>query len=290
MDKTLATDEMWEAYTGATGRGGDYTVGAFGDHPQLVDELLALVLDGTKRATAAAVREFELVGEPLPRAGDHFVVLDSAGTPRCICRTTEVRIGPLSSVRPAFAWDEGEGDRTREDWLHEHSRYFDRVAEHAGIDLPEDVEVAFERFAVVWPPEHADPPQGPRSELDPFNLTDTYLHLRLGAGVAALPGGPEFWTKIGERPHLERGRLVSSFPVEADWEHWERLLTGGRVLYLLDGSIDLILELPTGQETVELRGRQGIVVPPGVWHRAVVHEPGELLTITPGATTEHRGV
>lgn len=290
MDKTLATDEMWEAYTATTSRGGDYTVAAFGDHPQLVDELLALVLDGTKRATAAAVHEFDVVGEPLPRPGDHFVVVDSSGQPRCICRTSEVRIGPLSSVRPAFAWDEGEGDRTREDWLHEHHRYFDRVAEHAGIDLPDDVEVAFERFTVVWPPEHADPPEGPRSELDPFDLVHTYLHLRLGAGVAAMPGGPEFWSKLDSRPHLQQGRLVSSYRVDHDWEHWRRNLAGGDLVYLLEGSVDLVLDLPTGQQTVELRGRQGIVVPPGVWHRAVVHEPGELLTITPGAGSERRPV
>lgn len=290
MEKSLASEEMWDAYLAASGRTGDYNVAAFGDHPALVDELLALVLDGTKRATAAAVREFEHVGEPLPRPGDHFIVLDSHDVPHCVCRTTEVRVGPLSSVRPAFAWDEGEGDRTREDWLHEHHRYFDRVARSEGIDFAEDVEVVFERFSVVWPPEHADPPGGPRSEIDPFNLTETYLHLRLGAGVAAMPGGPEFWSKLASRPHLRSGRLVTAFKVDHDWEHWERHPLGGRFVYLLDGAIDLILDPPGGQQIIQLRGREGIVVPPGVWHRAVVHEPGEILTITPGAETEHRAV
>ena len=34
--------------------------------------------------------------------------------------TTDVRVGPLGSVDEEFAWDEGEGDRTRDDWLRMH--------------------------------------------------------------------------------------------------------------------------------------------------------------------------
>jgi hypothetical protein len=41
----------------------------------------------------------------------------------------------------AFAWDEGEGDRTRADWLT-----FDTSR-----------PAVFERFTLVWPAEYADP-------------------------------------------------------------------------------------------------------------------------------------
>ena len=55
-------------------------------------------------------------GEPTSRPGDFVVMLVGEGRPR----TTEVTIKPLSEVDEAFAWDEGEGDRTREWWLDAH--------------------------------------------------------------------------------------------------------------------------------------------------------------------------
>ena len=61
--------------------------------------------------------EFEYEGEPLPTIGQHSVVYDGAGQPVCVIRTDHVSVGPLDEVLdPAFAWDEGEGDRTYEDW------------------------------------------------------------------------------------------------------------------------------------------------------------------------------
>ncbi|HMM93920.1 MAG TPA: ASCH domain-containing protein [Phycicoccus sp.] len=128
----------------------------FGDSPGLADELLAFVLGGTKRATAGLVAEYAHEGERLPRVGDHWVVCDGAGAPRVVLRTTELRVGPLSSVDEQFAWDEGEYDRTLESWLDGHRRFFRRSCERIGLEFSDDLEVCFERFRVVWPPEHAD--------------------------------------------------------------------------------------------------------------------------------------
>lgn len=128
----------------------------FGDSPQLADDLLGLVLRGTKRATAGLVADYHAAGEPLPRVGGHCVVGDSAGRPRCITCTVDVRTGPLHSVDAAFAWDEGEGDRTRDSWLAEHERFFRGRLDSLGLPWSRDVEVVFERFKVVWPPEVAD--------------------------------------------------------------------------------------------------------------------------------------
>ncbi|NHA70285.1 ASCH domain-containing protein [Phycicoccus sp. CMS6Z-2] len=128
----------------------------FGDSPRLADELLAFVTGGTKRATAGLVAEYRHEGEDLPRVGGHWVVCDGSGAPRVVLRTTELRVGPLSSVDDAFAWDEGEYDRTRDSWLHHHRAYFRRSCERIGTEFSDDLEVCFERFRVVWPPEHAD--------------------------------------------------------------------------------------------------------------------------------------
>ncbi len=65
-------------------------------------------------------------------------------------RTTDVRIGPLSSVDDAFAWDEGEGDRTRDSWLADHHAYFRRELATIGIDFDPDLLTVFERFEVLY--------------------------------------------------------------------------------------------------------------------------------------------
>jgi uncharacterized protein YhfF len=62
----------------------------------------------------------------------------------------------LSSVDEQFAWDEGEGERTREWWLEAHRRYFRRTFAACGWEYHDDLEIVFERFVVVWPPECSD--------------------------------------------------------------------------------------------------------------------------------------
>jgi uncharacterized protein YhfF len=131
-------------------RAGPEAVEHFGDSPALADELLDLVLHGPKRATAGNLAAFEREGAPLPVVGDHWIATDGAGRPRAVLRTTDVRVGPLSSVDDAFAWDEGEGDRSRATWMADHEAYFRR--EMASFDLPFDPDMAtvFERFDVVY--------------------------------------------------------------------------------------------------------------------------------------------
>lgn len=94
---------------------------------ELADELIELVLRGQKRATAGSLAEYESEGAALPKVGDRWIACDGQGRPRAVIETTEVRVGPLSSVDEQFAWDEGEGDRTRADWLRSHTAYFTRT-------------------------------------------------------------------------------------------------------------------------------------------------------------------
>lgn len=154
--KTPRTDAYFAEFAQATGSAGGYQVVEFGDSPELIDELSALVVAGTKRATASLLRDYEIEGEPVPEVGDHFVTVDGAGNPLCVCRTTDIRIGPLSSVDDAFAWDEGEGDRSRDYWLKAHRNFFTRDSARNNLSFHDDILTVFERFTVVWPPELAD--------------------------------------------------------------------------------------------------------------------------------------
>jgi uncharacterized protein YhfF len=146
-------DGFWQRYLAAHGPDPvppRPVAGCFGDTVELADELIALVLDGTKRATAGAVAEYEARGEPVPRVGDLWIATDGQMRPRALLRTTDVRVGPLSSVDDRFAWDEGEGERSRAWWLDAHTWYFGRTFARAGLAFHPDIPVAFERFTVQF--------------------------------------------------------------------------------------------------------------------------------------------
>ncbi|HXO91442.1 MAG TPA: ASCH domain-containing protein [Stellaceae bacterium] len=153
--KTVATEVFWQDFVRHAGLGAaDYQVVAFGDNSGMATELAALVVAGTKRATASLIRDY--ADGRLPGVGDFVVVVDGAGAPRCIWRTVEIEIKPLDAVDARFAWDEGEGDRTLDWWLAAHRRYFARQAARDGFEMHDAIETVFERFTVVWPLTIAD--------------------------------------------------------------------------------------------------------------------------------------
>ena len=148
---------FWAEFCAATGvRGEPVDVFSFGDSAAMADELVDLVLAGIKRATAGAVADYTEDGS-VPEVGDHAVVVRGDGSPAAVLRTTDVRVGPLTSVDDAFAWDEGEGDRTRSWWVAGHQAFFRRWFAASKRAPDEDPELVFERFVVAWPPERADP-------------------------------------------------------------------------------------------------------------------------------------
>jgi uncharacterized protein YhfF len=157
VKKTPATNDYWAEFIAANGTiDRDYTVVVFGDGSEPWDELVELVLCGPKRATASLARDYASGDEPMPQVDDFIIVVDSKGTPRCIWRTTEIVVKPLIDVDDAFAWDEGEGDRTRDSWLFDHREYFADQAIQEGFEMSDEIETVFERFEIVWPPDVAD--------------------------------------------------------------------------------------------------------------------------------------
>lgn len=127
----------------------------FGDSPRLADALASEVVDGMKRATAGLVVEMRADNEPMPAPGQHWIVVDGGGHPRAVIQTREVRVAPFATVDEAFAWDEGEGDRSLSWWRAAHIKEFSRSCERLGAVWSEDLDVVFERFEAVWPPSSA---------------------------------------------------------------------------------------------------------------------------------------
>ena len=157
---TAAAERMWADYSRAVPSAvsvcPEYTVEGFGDSAALADALLELVLSGRKRATAELTEEFAARGDDLPRVGSHWIACDSTGAPRAVLRSTELRLATFDQVDAAFAFDEGEDDRSLESWRVEHERYWVRGCAARGAVWSPEQEIVLERFAVVWPPEVAE--------------------------------------------------------------------------------------------------------------------------------------
>lgn len=81
--------EFWQAFVASTAGVDEsrfYEAFCFADSEALADSLAALVLSGTKRATASAFWTFEVQGRRAPEPGDLSVVTNWAGVPQCVIR------------------------------------------------------------------------------------------------------------------------------------------------------------------------------------------------------------
>jgi len=122
---------------------------SFGADRAEADELLDLVLSGTKTATAGALWDYESDGDPLPEPGTLSILLDGSGHPRALIEATDVRVVPFDEVDEEHARLEGEGDRSLAHWRAAHERFFTQVATDAR-GFQADMPVVLERFRVVY--------------------------------------------------------------------------------------------------------------------------------------------
>ena len=125
-----AVEEFWDEVKGQIGLPASQTETvpeawpfSTEDNPELADQLLTLVLDGTKTGTASALWCYE-DNEPIPHIGELSIILDGAGQPRAVIRTTRIDIVPFNEVTEEHAYSEGEGDRTLASWRHDHESFF----------------------------------------------------------------------------------------------------------------------------------------------------------------------
>ncbi|MFG3317365.1 ASCH domain-containing protein [Streptomyces sp. NPDC048171] len=120
----------------------------------LRDRLVAAVLDGSKTSTTGLLVDYEHEGEPLPRAGDRGVLVDSHEHPVAVVEVTGVRVVPLGEVDLAHAVDEGEGYTSVAEWRAGHEEFWHGEEMRAALDDPEftvddTTPAVLERFRVV---------------------------------------------------------------------------------------------------------------------------------------------
>ncbi|KFX03567.1 cytoplasmic protein [Pectobacterium betavasculorum] len=115
---------------------------AFGDSPELADELLQLVREGHKTATCSSYHAFK--NEETPQVGDYNIVLDGAGQPSCVIRTRSLTLVRYCDITAEMAAKEGEGDKSLAFWQQAHQEFFERE----GTFAP-DMLLVCEEFELV---------------------------------------------------------------------------------------------------------------------------------------------
>jgi uncharacterized protein YhfF len=101
-------------------------------------QLVDAVLRGDKTATAGLYGD-----EPLPQAGDRFLLLGFDDRPVAVVETTEVRVLRADEVDLQFARDEGEGFETVAAWREAHERFW------SDREIRDDTLIVAERFRLI---------------------------------------------------------------------------------------------------------------------------------------------
>ncbi|MDQ3798087.1 MAG: ASCH domain-containing protein [Acidobacteriota bacterium] len=147
-------EEFWKEFRAANPEinpDTPFQVWYFGLGEKDAAELCNLVLQGKKTATASLPWEYEDKPEDAPVSGGYSVVTDFAGNPRCVVRTTEIRVLPFYKVDAEFAFDEGEGDQSLDYWRRVHWDYFSRRCAAIGKEPSPEMPVNCERFELLYP-------------------------------------------------------------------------------------------------------------------------------------------
>lgn len=116
---------------------------AFGDSPEMADELAGLVIEGKKTATCGSLSSFKNE-EGSPTIGGYSIILNGKGEAVCVIRTVSLRIVRFCDVGEDLASKEGEGDLSLNYWREEHKDFFSREGTYR-----EDMELVAEEFELV---------------------------------------------------------------------------------------------------------------------------------------------
>ena len=145
---------FWQAYLetlAPESRPADpFVQASFAGARESADELLDLYLEGRKTAGSSIREDFLAAGDPLPRVGDFWIVLNSRDEPGCLLRTEKIAVHKFYDVPPEIAVAEGEGDLSLEYWRRVHRAAYEPHLAEWGLASIADATVITEYFALLF--------------------------------------------------------------------------------------------------------------------------------------------
>ncbi len=149
MDHKAEIKAYWQSFVSKHHlQNATYSAWAFGNSPEMANELADLTFKGIKTATTSAYDLYE-ENEPYPQVGEYNIILDGSGHPVCITQTVVTEIMPYKNMTAEHAYHEGEGNRTLAYWRSVHEPFFRNEFKEAGQTFTEDMTCFCEVFEVV---------------------------------------------------------------------------------------------------------------------------------------------
>ncbi len=108
-------------------------------------QLNALVLAGTKRATAGLLADYVAEGEPVEWVGERLVLVDDDLNRLGLIEITRAEVLPLGEVTWDVGQAEGEGFTDLADWRQEHESFW----RSKGVEVTDATEVTCIYFDLV---------------------------------------------------------------------------------------------------------------------------------------------
>lgn len=121
----------------------------FAGSQAITDQLLALYLGGKKTAGSGILEDYISAGDPPPKVGNFWILLDSKGNPVCILKTERVVTNKFRDVPASVAEAEGEGDLSLAYWKQVHEELYSPFLSDWGVTNIEDATVITEFFQIV---------------------------------------------------------------------------------------------------------------------------------------------
>ena len=118
----------------------------FGTPGESRDKLIALILDGNKRATAGTLEwDYIAENESIETIGEKLAVLDNNNQHIATIQVTRVEVKRFADVPDEFALAEAEGDLSGDDFRESHSAFWSKL----GLEITNETEIVLVYFDLI---------------------------------------------------------------------------------------------------------------------------------------------
>ena len=118
----------------------------FGNPGESRDKLIALILDGNKRATAGTLEwDYVAENEPIETVGEKLAVIDNLNQHIATIQATRVEVKKFAEVPDEFALAEAEGDLNGDDFRESHFAFWSKL----GLPISDETEIVLVYFDLI---------------------------------------------------------------------------------------------------------------------------------------------
>lgn len=118
----------------------------FGNPGESRSNLISMILDGNKRATAGTLEwDYQAENEVIETIGEELAILDNDGSHVGTIRATRVEVVRFADVPDEFALAEAEGDLSGDDFRESHSKFWSAL----GLDINSETKIVLLYFDLV---------------------------------------------------------------------------------------------------------------------------------------------